>query len=394
VSSRVVNRRAVGTGSLIARRVRGGRFAWYARYVVAGQRVHRRLGFVKDAVGGLTRAQAERELHRRLAEAERLGEGASLRVTVAFAGADLLRQLAAIGRKPSTIGSYESMLRVHLVPWFGTHPMASLRRRDVEAFADAKLRDGLSAKSVRNLLGVLHAVYRHAQRREWVAANPVELAHRPRVSGSKDIRFLTLDEVDQLIAAIEGDDPYEQLDRVLILAAAHTGMRKGELAALRWKDIDWTAGRVRVRRAWVRRRMGTPKSRRGARSIPLSARLAHALQDHRDKSRFQAEDDLVFAHPLHGGPLAEATTTRRFKRHAAKAGVRTDVRFHDLRHTFGTAMAASGEVPLRTLQEWMGHRDAQTTQIHADYAESPHEARMLEQALSSDEGHREGHGSR
>ena len=103
-----MKRRAVGTGSLIARRVRGGRFPWYARYVSPASASTGGSATVKDEVGGLTRAQAERELHRRLGEAERLGEGASLRVTVAFAGADLLRQLAAIGRKPSTIGSYES----------------------------------------------------------------------------------------------------------------------------------------------------------------------------------------------------------------------------------------------------------------------------------------------
>ncbi len=73
--------------------------------------------------------------------------------------------------------------------------------------------------------------------------------------------------------------------------------------------------------------------------------------------------------------------------------MRDDVRFHDLCRAFGTAMAASGEGPLRTLQEWMGHRDAQTTQIYADYAESPHEARMIERALAA-EGHKEGHGTR
>jgi site-specific recombinase XerD len=101
------------------------------------------------------------------------------------------------------------MLRVHLAPWFGDHAMGTIRRADVEAFADAKLHAGLSTKSVRNLPGVLHAVYRHAQRREWVVANPVELAHRPRPTRSADIRFLTLDEIERLIAAIEGDDPYE-----------------------------------------------------------------------------------------------------------------------------------------------------------------------------------------
>jgi integrase len=384
-----VSRRATGTGSLSRRRQRDGRSVWYGRYVVEGRRFHRRIDFVKDDIGGLTKAEAERALRRVLEEVEKAGADDRVHVTVGQAGADLLRQLAGLGRKPSTIGSYESMVRIHLVPWFRERPLESIRRRDVEAFADARLKAGSSPKTVRNLLGTLHTIYSHAQRREWVSTNPVELAHRPANPPSKDIRFLTLAEVDRVIAAIRGNDPLDALDRVLILAAAHTGMRKGELSALRWKDIDWPAARIRVRRSYVRRRFGTPKSRRGSRSVPLSSQLADALRRYRADSYFPADGDLVFPNPVTGEPLAEATPTRRFKRHAARAGVRRDVRFHDLRHTFGTAMAASGVVPLRTLQEWMGHRDAQTTQIYADYAESPHEGRMLEQALGT-EGRREG----
>ena len=116
-----------------------------------------------------------------------------------------------------------------------------------------------------------------------------------------------------------------------------------------------------------------PKSARGSRSVPISTPLAGALETWR-KTTFYSDDDLVFAHPLHGRPLPEAMITRRFQAHAKLARVRADVRFHDLRHTFGTTMAASG-VPMRTLQEWMGHRDLQTTLIYADYVESPHRRR-------------------
>jgi integrase len=66
--------------------------------------------------------------------------------------------------------------------------------------------------------------------------------------------------------------------------------------------------------------------------------------------------------------------------HVGRAGVRV-VRFHDLRHTFGTRIAASGEVSLRTLQEWMGHRDAKTTLIYADYQPSEHEAQIASRAF-------------
>jgi integrase len=100
------------------------------------------------------------------------------------------------------------------------------------------------------------------------------------------------------------------------------------------------------------------------------------------RSAWQGDGDLVFAHPLTGGPLPKANVTRRMRVALKAAGLDHSHRFHDLRHTFGTRVAAAG-VPMRTLQEWMGHRDLATTQIYADYAPSTHEAHMIAQAFTS-----------
>ena len=81
---------------------------------------------------------------------------------------------------------------------------------------------------------------------------------------------------------------------------------------------------------------------------------------------YPGDDHLVFAHPHLGKPIDRSKLLKRYKAAVRRAGIR-DVRFHDLRHTFGTRMAAAG-VPMRTLQEWMGHRDFKTTLIYADYA--------------------------
>ena len=148
-----------------------------------------------------------------------------------------------------------------------------------------------------------------------------------------------------------------------------TGLRQGELIALRWEDVDWEAGRVRVRRSYVRGEFSAPKSRRGVRSVPLADRLAGELERHFQASRFQADHDLVFAQSSpRGAARQDHAARKRFKAALQRAGVR-EVRFHDLRHTFGTRMAGVG-VPIRTLQEWMGHRDFKTTLIYADYAPS------------------------
>jgi integrase len=103
------------------------------------------------------------------------------------------------------------------------------------------------------------------------------------------------------------------------------------------------------------------------------------LERHFQASAFQGDDDLVFGHPLLGVPLDRSKVLKRYKAALRRANVR-ELRFHDLRHTFGTRMAAAG-VPMRTLQEWMGHRDISTTQRYADYAPSAPEAAFVAAAF-------------
>ena len=97
-------------------------------------------------------------------------------------------------------------------------------------------------------------------------------------------------------------------------------------------------------------------------------------------SSYQADEDLVFAHPHTGRPIDRSLLLKRFKAALRRAGVR-EIRFHDLRHTFGTRMAGAG-VPMRTLQEWMGHRDFKTTLIYADYAPAENEAEIVNAAFA------------
>jgi integrase len=119
--------------------------------------------------------------------------------------------------------------------------------------------------------------------------------------------------------------------------------------------------------------------------VPLTDRLAGELQRVFDASAFQRDDDLVFTHPHSrklGTPLDGSKVRKRFKDALERASIRP-VRFHDLRHTFGTRMAAAG-VPMRTLQEWLGHRDFTTTLVYADYAPSAPEAEWVEAAFSQE----------
>jgi integrase len=372
-------RRSRGTGSLSVRRDAAGAEPWYGQWWAGDRRVTRQLGPKRErgTRNGLTRAQAERELQRQIDQHVPIAADRS--AGVAEVGERLIAHLASLGRKRSTVEEYGSYLRVHLAPFFGERPVNRIGTAEVEGFIAAKRREGKAAKSILNYLGLLHSIFAFAEKRGLVVGNPVKLVDKPsRQASDPDIRFLDEAELEALLGAVEADvrGPTEY---ALFLTAAMAGLRQGELLGLRWRDIDWPAARIRVRQSYVRGEFGAPKSRRSSRSVPLADRVAGELERHFQRSEFQADDDLVFCHPETGRPLDRSRLTKRFKATAKRAGIRP-VRFHDLRHTFGTRMAAAG-VALRTLQEWMGHRDFKTTLIYADYQPSAEEAALVNRAF-------------
>jgi integrase len=388
-------RRSYGTGSLFE--YRG---AWYGKWRVGDRQIKRKLGAIRPpgSRDGLTRKQAESAL-RRVMSQERLPPPEE-RMTVAEVGQHYVAYLRDRGRKRSTLGDYESAIRVHFAPAFGDRPIDRIASAHVESYVARKVREGKAPKTVRNHLGLLHSLFTFAEKRGWARDNPCKHVEAPAsTNADADIRFLDEAELAALLSAVDElharvRDPESgrttranalrcvyRLDRVLYLTAALTGLRQGELLGLRWRDIDWTAARIRVRRAWVRGEMGTPKSKRSSRSVPMAQGLARELRAHYDLSAYQADDDLVFAHPDTGAPLDRSKLLKRFKTAAKRAGLGSEVRFHDLRHTFGTRMAAAG-TPMRTLQEWMGHRDFKTTLTYADYAPSEREADLIERAFA------------
>lgn len=256
-----------------------------------------------------------------------------------------------------------------------------MRKSDVEGFMTALTAAGKAARTRLGILKLLSQVFTFAERQGWCEQNPCHSVRRPRVRECSEIRFLSQPDLEALIAAVGvAEGPLGSTDRAIFLTAAMTGMRQGELLALRWRDVDWGAERIRVRRTYSRGHWSTPKSRSGERSVPLASRVAVELRGHQLRSHFSDEDDLVFANPLSGEVLPHGPLVRRFKK-ALKAAEVRKVRFHDLRHTFGTRIAAAG-VPMRVLQEWMGHRDFRTTLIYADYEPGDEESDLVDAAFS------------
>jgi integrase len=277
----------------------------------------------------------------------------------------------------------ECALRVHIIPFFDGKSLDAIRPEDVADFVANLERKGLAAKTIQNYVHTLSALFNFAvaPQRRWAPANPCLGVELPGVPETDEIRFLDEAEWEAVLRHVQ-PGPYEAIDRTLYLTALMAGLRHGELCALRWRDVDWIAGRVRVRQNWVLGEYDTPKSRRGARSVPMADRLAGELDRLHTALGGPSEDALVFADPVTGGPLDKGTTLYRYRKALKAAAIDQAHNLHGLRHTFGTRMAAAG-VPMRTLQEWMGHRDIKTTQRYADYAPSQHESALMERAWAT-----------
>lgn len=405
------SKRSYGTGQLY---VKSG--SYYGRWRTSdGRKLNRKVGLMRvtGTSDGLTRTQAERRFVE-IQQEEEISPRPIVEVkpmTVEDASVVLRNRLEIEGSRKSYLKGCESMERCHVVPALGHMRCEDVTMRHIEKFAAQLISKGLAPKSVRNLLTYVHQIFEVAIAHEVRRDNPVRHAARPKRrragDANPDLQFFSVSELEAVIRAIPDEVVYREpapsrkgkagpapppppdvlgpVVRVMVLTAAMTGLRMSELLGLRWKDLDWGAQRVRVRNTFVLgEHSGEGKSDRSTRrSVPLADRVVAELDRWSQRTAFAALDDLVFAHPQTGRPLDRTKVTRKFKKGCRDAGVK-EIRFHDLRHTFATRLAASGQ-SLRSLQEFLGHADIKTTQIYAHYAPNPHEVEMVNAAFTEEQ---------
>lgn len=246
--------------------------------------------------------------------------------------------------KPSTIRSYERGL-ARILPALGAHRLSDLRRPDVQAFVDRLGKQGLAPSTVRNTIDPLRAIYRHAVQRERVTVNPTTGLDVPHARVGRQIE-VDPDRAAVLLAALpEGE-------RALWATAFYCGLRRGELRALRWTDVDLSAGLIHVRRAWDDREGEIePKTRAALRRVPIIGPLADALRDHQELTG-RGGADLVFGATA-TRPFEPSTVRSRARRAWVAAGL-DPVTLHEARHACASFLIASG-VDLKALTTLMGH---------------------------------------
>ena len=319
----------------------------------------------------LTPADAAAALRELLAAAPKratpAGHQPSGAVTFGEACAEWLRYVEHERRRtPATLGDYRSSVRAWLLPGFGADtPLGKIDTAAIDGWRAGLLAEGrLSPRSIQKLQTVLHGVLARAKRRGWIAVNPATDAERISVKRTGEFNVLTPVQVAAVARAGESVQ-----DGAVFTVAAFTGLRLGELLALRWADIDFAKRLVHVRSSYTLRQEGPPKSGH-VRSVPLIDQAMEPLDRLSRRELFTGPDDLAFAGVL-GGHLDPSALRKRFYSALERAGLGAmraksePITFHDLRHTFGTLAVQA--FPLSDVKAYTGHADIQTTMTYVHH---------------------------
>jgi integrase len=284
-------------------------------------------------------------------------------------------------RKPSTLRDARSVLRNHLLPTFGPRQVEDISVDDVERWArELRAKPRLANATKTKIIVIFHGVMERARRSYRLPYNPVAGIEKPRSAAKTTIDVFSPEEVHALVRAAECE-----VDAAIFLIAAFTGLRQGELVALRWRDVEFGGAYVRVTASYSQGQLTTPKSGK-VRSVPMAPEVAGALARLGQSRQHVGEGDLVFER-VPGSYLDASALLRRYKAALKRAGLRP-LRFHDLCHTFGTSVIVKADI--RRVQEWMGHANVQTTMRYLHYAPRHDDAKIVAAAFASDQPMRAG----
>jgi integrase len=427
--------RVLPLAALIVREHRGKPF-YEAFFRYRGKQVKRRIGpawLARDATGGdwqprrgrvpdgvydkrLAHVKAAGIVAEFVAEANEVERAEQERrtagVTFREVADDYLQWLEDVrGAKPATLRDQRSVfaepgtayrrgggvLLGHTMAALGDRPAARISSREIEALLTTVAKTGASPSTVNKYRARVGAVFNYGMRESTygLPANPVMNADRRREPQRGPLVYYSSEEIealaraladgrhreswdfevrDEVRAAMRAED---HQDAELVRVAAYAGLRLGELLALRWRDVDFSGHALTISRAMSAGVESSTKSGR-VRRVPMPDQAAAALDRLSRREDFTDTGELVFVNVL-GRALDGSAVRRRFKAARDRANIRP-LRFHDLRHTYGSLLAAAG-VDLVTIQAAMGHSQLATTSRYLHAKPAAEQAKVFTQAF-------------
>ena len=278
-----------------------------------------------------------------------------------------LDEYMAATLRPSTLNGYRRSLELHAKPYLGAKPLAKITAADLRSLYRTLQETGrispregqppgLSGRTVHGIHTTLHHALKTAAEQNLIPSNPAAEVDPPKFIGAP-MKVLTGAQLDAFMKAIEKDKLWHDF----FYTAVTTGLRRGEICALRWEDFDTKQGTLHVRRTLQKEKdkpysTGDTKTYAGTRKLILPPSTAQILRE-RKKT---ALTEWIFPSPLNPEqPTAPSTAYNRLKALLKEAGL-PDIRFHDIRHTFATHALSSG-VDAKTLAGILGHTKASFT---------------------------------
>lgn len=339
------------------------RGAWHLDVVIDGRR--KRLKAPDEFQSSKRRARAWcQDKHRELlsstpSSAAAETNEATATPTVAEFAPEFLLKYSVVNNKLSERLRKERVLRNHLVPVFGNQRLDEITTEQVETLKADLVRQGYKNTSVNRTLAVLSKMMQCAEEWGLIERGPRIKALATTPVHHLEFEWLREDEVGRLLEAAA----FEPKWFTFMLIALRTGMRKGEIYALHWNEVDFAGRRITVKYSVTKGRLTSPKNKR-TRVVPMTEDLGAALRDWREAC---THDELLFPSRYDRLVSGMNAANEALKRALARAELR-HIRFHDLRHTFASLLVIKG-TPLRHIQKLLGHSSISITERYAHLAD-------------------------
>ena len=352
----MAKRRSNGEGNI--RKRKDGR--WEGRYTAGHDPITGKQVFKN--VLGKTQAEVKEKLKKALAESQKLDFTKQGKYTVAQWMEEWFENVCKIKVRPSSHQTYRGYIDNHIAPNIGKIPLETLSTMDLQKLYRRMMSNGrverieaehqpkgLSAKTVRNINQIISSAMDFAVAQKIITENPCKNVSLPKLEHN-EMNTIPAEQLQAFLTEAKATGVYEMYYTDLA-----TGLRRGELLGLKWSDIDWKNGIIKVRRQVARidgKIVEAPlKTKNSYRAVSISPQAIEVLKMQKAKTN----DTYVFPSP-NGGPISPDSVNNMLKRVLERAGI-PKVRFHDLRHTFATIALQNG-VDIKTVSGMLGHFSA------------------------------------